>query len=82
MGQSDLYSSHRQGNTSPERLEMNGILTVGELKKVIAKYSDETQIVTTGGEFFLNISGIVEPDGENTLAITLETSDTFDPRQF
>lgn len=61
---------------------MNGILTVGELKAILAKYSDDTQIVTTDEEWYLNISRVIEPDNDSYFAITLETSNTFDARQF
>ena len=61
---------------------MKGILTVGELKEILANYSDDTQIVVAKEEWYLNISNVVLPDNESTLALTLETSDTFDPRQF
>jgi hypothetical protein len=62
---------------------MNGILTVGELKAILAKHSDDTQIVTTNDEgWFSNIAQVIEPDGNSYFAITLETANTFDARQF
>lgn len=60
---------------------MNGILTVGELKRILVKYSDETQIVVANEEWYLNISEVVDTD-EMNFAITLHTSNTFDPSQF
>ena len=61
---------------------MNGVLTVGELKKILADYSDDTQIVVANEEWYLNISNVVLPDNNGIYAITFETADTFDPRQF
>ena len=61
---------------------MKGILTVGELRAILAKHSEDTQIVVAKDEWFANICEVVEPDNESYFAITLYTEDTFDPRQF
>lgn len=65
-----------------------GILTVGELKKIIemGQLSDETQIVIhhdpeSLSEYF-NVSRIDLPDEDSYFALTLTTADTFDARQF
>ena len=60
----------------------NGILTVGELKALLAKYEDNTQIVVAKDDWYANIAEIVEPDNDSYFAITFYTKDDFDPRQF
>ena len=60
----------------------NGILTVGELKALLAKYEDNTQIVVAKDDWYANISEVVEPDNDSYFAITLYTKDDFDARQF
>lgn len=60
---------------------MNGILTVGELKALIANQSDDTQIVVASDTWFLNISSVRLPD-ETNLAIELGTTDNFEATQF
>ena len=57
-------------------------LTVGELRKILSDYSDDTQIVVAKDDWYSNISDVILPDGEGVYAITFETADTFDPRQF
>jgi len=59
-----------------------GILKVSELKKLLSKYSDDTQLVFANDDWYENITEIVEPDEDTTFAITFYTSKTFDPRQF
>lgn len=66
----------------------NGILTVGDLKKIIAlaNISDDTQIVIRhdmkSDQEFFNIQEINLPDEDQYFALTLSTADTFDARQF
>lgn len=60
---------------------MNGILTVGELKAILAKHSDKTQIVVANDGWYSNIEEVIEPDNDSYFAITFYTKDTFDPRQ-
>lgn len=66
----------------------NGILTVGDLKKIIAlaNLSDDTQIVIRqdmkSDQEFFNIQEINLPDEDSYFALTLTTADTFDARQF
>jgi len=59
-----------------------GILTVGELKELLSKHSDSTQIVVANDDWFANISEIIEPDNDSYFAITIFTKDDFDARQF
>ena len=59
-----------------------GILTVGELKELLSKHSDSTQIVVAKDDWFANIGEIVEPDNDSYFAITIFTKDDFDARQF
>jgi hypothetical protein len=61
---------------------MNGILTVGELKEILSKQPDDTQIVVAVDDYYQNISAVIEPDNDSYFAITFEIEDTFDPRQF
>jgi hypothetical protein len=59
-----------------------GVLTVGELKELLSKYSDSTQIVVASEDWYVNISEVIEPDDDGIYAITFYTTDDFDPRQF
>lgn len=59
-----------------------GILTVGTLKNLLAKYDNETQILVASDDYYLNIDEILLPDGDGIHAITLIPNDSFDPRQF
>ena len=59
-----------------------GILTVGELKELLSKHSDSTQIVVAQDDWYVNISEVVEPDNDSYFAITFYTTDDFDARQF
>jgi hypothetical protein len=66
--------------------EMNtekGILTVGQMKAILANFSDEIQICVANEDWYLNIAKIELPELEDTtrFAITFVTSDDFDPRQ-
>lgn len=61
----------------------NGILTVGQLKAILANLDDETHIiieVDTPYELANVIS--YELPNETNLALSLVTADTFDARQF
>ena len=60
-----------------------GILTVGELKEILAKHSEDTQIVVADSSWYLNINEVMEVnEDEGMFAITLFTNNDFDPRQF
>jgi hypothetical protein len=60
-----------------------GILTVGQMKAILANFSDEIQICVANEDWYLNIAKIELPELEDTtrFAITFVTSDDFDPRQ-
>ena len=59
-----------------------GILTVGELKELLSKHSDSTQIVIAKDDWYVNVNEVVEPDNDSYFAITFYTTDDFDARQF
>ncbi len=66
-----------------ERLRDQGIMTVGELRRLLVGLDELTQVVVgtvDGG--YLNIEGAILPDGEDWHAVTLFTVDTYDSRQF
>ncbi len=60
-----------------------GILTVGQMKAILANFSDDIQICVANEDWYLNISQVELPESEDTtrFAITFVTSDDFDPRQ-
>ena len=60
-----------------------GILTVGQMKAILANFSDDIQICVANEDWYLNIAKIELPELEDTtrFAITFVTSDDFDPRQ-
>lgn len=66
-----------------ERLRDQGIMTVGELRRLLRGLDELTQVVvgTVDGEY-LNIEGAILPDGEDWHAVTLFSVDTYDSRQF
>lgn len=66
-----------------ERLRDQGIMTVGEMRRLLVGMDERTQIVvgSADGEY-LNIEGAILPDGEDWHAVTLFTVDSFDSRQF
>lgn len=55
----------------------NGILTVGELKEMLAKLSDDTEIVVAHDGWYRDIAEVILPDEEVYFAVTLFTKDTF-----
>lgn len=66
-----------------ERLRDQGIMTVGELRRLLAGLDELTQVVIGSGDGdYLNIEGAILPDGEDWHAVTLFSVDTYDPRQF
>ena len=66
-----------------ERLRDRGIMTVGELRRLLVGLDELTQVVIGSGDGdYLNIEGAILPDGEDWHAVTLFTVDTYDPRQF
>ena len=60
-----------------------GILTVGELRRLLVGLDDETQVLIAplGYAEYLNINDAILPDEENT-ALILFGADTYDSRQF
>jgi hypothetical protein len=66
-----------------ERLRDQGIMTVGELRRMLVGLDELTQVVigSVDGEY-LNIEGAILPDGEDWHAVTLFTANTYDSRQF
>ena len=66
-----------------ERLRDRGIMTVGELRRLLAGLDELTQVVVGSGDGdYLNIEGAILPDGEDWHAVTLFTVDSYDSRQF
>ena len=66
-----------------ERLRDRGIMTVGELRRLLIGLDELTQVVVGSGDGdYLNIEGAILPDGEDWHAVTLFTVDTYDSRQF
>jgi len=66
-----------------ERLRDQGIMTVGELRRLLRGLDDLTQVVIGSADGdYLNIEGAILPDGEDWHAVTLFASDTYDSRQF
>ena len=66
-----------------ERLRNQGIMTVGELRRLLRGLDELTQVVigSAAGDY-LNIEGAILPDGEDWHAVTLFTANTYDSRQF
>lgn len=61
-----------------------GILTVGELKRILAAADDADQIVVATDDIgmgYANVESIATPDGHTFCAVTLFTANTYDPRQ-
>lgn len=61
-----------------------GVLTVGELTRLLADVPDHVQVLVGTGDWFENITEVCMPndfDGPY-IAVTLFTADTFDTRQF
>ena len=66
-----------------ENATFNGILTLGQFRQFTQHLSDDTQIVTDDqNDWYWNIKSVQLPDQENYFAITLNTANDFDPRQF
>lgn len=63
------------------RQNPRGILTVGELRGLIAGLDDATQVVVATDSWYLNVSSVELPDDERFAAVTLFTADNYDPRQ-
>lgn len=58
-----------------------GILTVAQLKKMIANLPDETQVIIGTGDDWFNVEAVEIPDFEEHFFFNLMTADTFDSRQ-
>jgi len=66
-----------------ERLRDQGIMTVGELRRLLRGLDELTQVIIGSADGdYLNIEGAILPDGEDWHALTLFSVDTYDSRQF
>lgn len=81
------YETHATDQDCPafnsENATLNGVLTLGQFRQFTKHLSDDTQIVTDNQNgWYWNIQSVQLPDQENYFAITLNTANDFDPRQF
>ncbi len=78
----------RQPVDECSEIKINGPLMVAELQAILARYADDDQVLLGNGEGdYYNVGAILLPavDRQNRStweAVTLELTDTFDPRQF
>jgi hypothetical protein len=61
----------------------HSVLTVGQLRKMLANVPDETHVVIANDGWYDNVSCVAIPDehGEHYVAVTLFSGETFDARQ-
>lgn len=65
---------------------MRKVLTVGDLRKILAEIHPDTEVVIATEHWFDNVGAVEMPDGVNTVCVTLHRSspDTvgdYDTRQ-
>ena len=60
----------------------SGILTVGKLREILARWDDLTQVVIADAFGYWNISDIELPDNDNYSAVTLFAGSEVSPIQF
>lgn len=65
---------------------MTKVLTVGDLRKILAEIHPDTEVVIATGDWYDNVGAVEMPDGVNTVCVTLHRSspDTvgdYDTRQ-
>jgi uncharacterized protein with GYD domain len=61
----------------------DSVLTVGQLRKLLASVPDEVHVVIATDGWYDNVSCVAIPDenGEHYVAVTLYHGETFDARQ-
>lgn len=59
----------------------DGILTVGELRRILSAVDDSTQVTIATDGWWLNVESVEIPTGDNSPTVIFYTADTFDPRQ-
>lgn len=65
-----------------ETKTQNGILTVGQLRAILATIPDHEQITIATDSWWLNVESVDTPDEENgNASVILYTADTYDTRQ-
>ena len=65
-----------------ETKTIGGILTVGQLRAILANMADHEQITIATDHWWLNIESVDTPDDENgNSSVILYTADTYDTRQ-
>jgi hypothetical protein len=65
-----------------ENKTIGGILTVGQLRAILANMADHEQITIATDSWWLNVESVDTPDHENgNASVIFYTADTYDTRQ-